>query len=263
MQRIIIRDDDTSFYTTPHLLERVYGRLWDAGIPVSLAVIPAVRGDTRVLHRQGTPFDPGIPPVYRGDTTAHFIEENTELCVYLNDKVAAGLVEICQHGYNHIYHEFDSDDPAAISHMLADGRVHLEAAFPTAQIKTFIAPYDRISATALQMIFDADYAVCTLPETLTPFPEYVIRGGYQQFTTPAGNPLYTAEEYLFNHRDDPAQITRTARQHLQTRSLLVLVNHYWTFYYDWGDTTGLYTAWDAFVDDLLALPPGTITTFAG
>ena len=36
--RCAIRDDDTSFFTRPDDLERVYGRYWGRGIPVSLAV---------------------------------------------------------------------------------------------------------------------------------------------------------------------------------------------------------------------------------
>ena len=261
-KRVIIRDDDTSFFTTPQMLDAVYGRLWEAGIPVSLAVVPAVRGDTRILYREDHPYDPGIPPRYRGDSMLHPITDNAELCAYLNEKITAGLVEICLHGYTHSYYEFESDDADLITQKLTDGRAILGQAFPTAQINTFIAPYDKISPIALNLLFDAGYTVCTLPKTLEPFPEYAINGGYQQFTAPNGCPLYTAAEYLFNHRDDPVTIYEISQQRLQEEPLWILVNHYWAFFYDWDQPTAVYEQWQRFLDALLALPAGTITTFA-
>ena len=101
MPTIIIRDDDTSYFTAPQRLETVYGRLWDAGIPVCLAVIPQVYGDTRVYWTDGNPHDPGIPPAYRGTGKTYSILDNPELCAFLNQKIAAGLVEVCLHGNTH------------------------------------------------------------------------------------------------------------------------------------------------------------------
>src|SRR5438034_6624971 len=41
--KVAIRDDDTSYFTTPEALDRVYGDVWDR-IPVCLAVVPFAIG---------------------------------------------------------------------------------------------------------------------------------------------------------------------------------------------------------------------------
>ena len=41
--KVAIRDDDTSYFTTPDALERVYGDVWDR-VPVCLAVVPFAIG---------------------------------------------------------------------------------------------------------------------------------------------------------------------------------------------------------------------------
>jgi hypothetical protein len=103
MNKVIVRDDDISFFTSPDLLERVYGRLWSRHKPVCLSVIPAQNSNVRIDYRPGKPFDPSIPPGYRGQDHDHTILNNRELCAYLNEKARQGLVEICLHGYSHSY----------------------------------------------------------------------------------------------------------------------------------------------------------------
>lgn len=63
-----IRDDDTSFFTSPEELERAYGDIVRWG-PVSLAVVP--------FHRAGT--SKGVPEKFRGRWTVHRLHENQEL----------------------------------------------------------------------------------------------------------------------------------------------------------------------------------------
>jgi hypothetical protein len=49
---------------------------------------------------------------------------------------------------------------------------------------------------------------------------------------------------------------------LQSENLLITANHYWTFFYDWDSVNrGLMTAWDQFVDDLLARDDATFMRF--
>ncbi|MGB1287711.1 MAG: DUF2334 domain-containing protein [Aggregatilineales bacterium] len=118
MKTIILRDDDTSAFTTPRHLETLYGRLWDKGIPISLGVIPAQHSDVKILRRSGNPCDPAIAKAQRGHATSHPITDNPELIAFLTEKAAAGLVEICLHGYEHRYMEFMTSDTAKIQTML-------------------------------------------------------------------------------------------------------------------------------------------------
>jgi peptidoglycan/xylan/chitin deacetylase (PgdA/CDA1 family) len=259
----IIRDDDTSFFTRPEQLETIYGRLWERNIPVCIAVIPAQRADVRVQHRPGIPFDPSIPPQYRGQDKEFPVTENRELCAFLNQKAREGLVEIVLHGYSHEYMEFTSEDYEWIGTKLRDGRQILEAAFPDAQIKTFIAPYDRISRRAMGMVLGFWYNLCTATRNLLEIPELADMGPYQFRNDGPRRFLYTCDEYLFTHRDPPQDCLANARERLRTASTLIVGNHYWCFYYDWGEVNGaMVDSWYQFLDDLLAQSERRITTFA-
>jgi len=249
-KKIIIRDDDTSFYTTPNHLEAVYGRLWAAGMPVCLAVVPNVAADVQVMDREGQPFDPGIPVGYRGRAGTFPLTENPEMCHFLNDLAREGLVEICHHGYMHTHNEFLTPDVEKIMQKLTDGYGILKDALPDATIRTFIAPYDQISRPALQAIFDFGYDVCSLTESLTGILE---TGRMCQYTTHQSRQVFACDEYLFTHRDDPDGGLQIARRYLESEDLLIITNHYWMFFYDWqSQGNALMTSWQTFVDDLLA-----------
>lgn len=250
--QLIIRDDDVSFFTSPQQLERVYGRLFAADIPVCLAVVPAHNTAARVLYREGAPFDPSIPPGYRGTDHNHPLYENPALCEYLAALAADGKIEICQHGLNHKYMEFDEPDRALAGGKIASGRQMLAQALPDVSITTFIAPYDKLSPTAFAAVMAAGYNLSTRPQSVPaewlddPAPMYA------HVRHANGKHLFLCDEYLFNHRDDPATIRETALRYLAEKDFLIFANHYWTFFYDWDAPTPLLDAWDAVVDYLLA-----------
>jgi len=261
--KIIIRDDDTSFFTRPDLLDRIYEPLWANNHPICLAVIPAQRSDVIVEHRPGRPYDPSIAPTYRGQTMGHSLLQNRELCAYLNERAREGLVEICLHGYGHSYMEFASEDEALLREKLAMGRRLLAESLPDAAIRTFIAPYDRLSTLALQLVYEAGFHLCTNSENLTPFPSLSTIGPYEGYRLSNGLKLFTCNEYLFTHRDKPDESLTNARERLRTETLLIVANHYWTFFYDWaGPNESMLRCWRAFVDDVLANPDHELTTFS-
>lgn len=253
MRKVIIRDDDTSFFTQPALLERIYGRLWQAGKPVCLAVIPAQNSNVRVLHRTDKRYDPSIPPRYRGIEAEHPITANAELCAFLNDLARAGLVELMLHGYAHSYREFRSDDREALRRKLVEGKAMLRQAFPDAKIRTFIAPYDTLSQTALELVFEQGFNLCTHSDNLAPFPTLAGMGGYRSKRLPGGMALFTADEYLFTDKTPPDQCLVNALHRQENEALLIMANHYWTFYDDWnGPIPAMHARWNEFLDVLLA-----------
>lgn len=262
MRPLIIRDDDTSYFTPPEKLEAIYSPLWARNLPVCLAIIPALRCDVRVLSREGAPYDPSIPPERRGDSNAYPIADNRALCAFLNDKIQRGLVEICLHGYAHSYHEFAASDSSLLAAKVRDGLAALHEAFPSADIRTFIAPYDVMSPQAIQVVLEAGLSLCTASRNLDGLPDLPALPPYAAARLPSGTRLFTCDEYLFHHRDSAENCLANARERLHSAETFILSNHYWSFFHDWQDAhthSGLLEAWHTFAAE--AMQARHITTF--
>ena len=137
-----IRDDDTSFFTSPDDLEDVYGEISRWG-PVSLAVVP--------FHRAGT--SKGVPKQFRGRWSIHPLHENRPLVDYLRAGVAMGRFEIMLHGYHHDEPdgrpEFAAGDQ--LSWRIKEGRQYLEQVLG-ASIRVFVPPRNLIGGAGLRGI---------------------------------------------------------------------------------------------------------------
>lgn len=140
-----IRDDDTSFFTSPEQLERAYGEVTRWG-PVSLAVVP--------FHRAGT--SKGVPEKYRGRWSVHPLHENRELVAYLREATASGRFEVMLHGYYHDEPdgrwEFQTDHDLA--HRVRHGREYLEDLIGS-PIRMFVPPRNAIGRLGLRAIEQA------------------------------------------------------------------------------------------------------------
>lgn len=88
---ILIRDDDTNFFTKSNMLETIYSKAWNNQFKVSLSVIPY----------QKTINDVCVPPDKRNYPEYHSIENNEELCTSLKEKLRYNKIEIIQHGVTH------------------------------------------------------------------------------------------------------------------------------------------------------------------
>lgn len=254
MRKIIFRDDDTSYFTRPDQLEAIYGRIWEAGHKVCLSTIPAQWGDIRVYWRDGNPFDPSVPPLFRGKEYPFSIYNNHDLCDFLREKIDQNLVEICLHGYSHRFYEFITHDLYAIQDMLDLGMLTLNQAFPNANIKTFIAPYDRISPVAIkEVIEERKMNLSTMSTNLVSMPDLQQVKGHGYTQLGESQWLYICDEYFYSHRDDPQESLKRARASLAEHKLITIVNHYWSFYYDWEDhpDEDLMTNWNLLLDDVL------------
>ncbi|MGB1287712.1 MAG: hypothetical protein ACPG7F_14330, partial [Aggregatilineales bacterium] len=62
----------------------------------------------------------------------------------------------------------------------------------------------------------------------------------------------------------PAQSLKTARDRLAAENIFILVNHYWTFFYDWQLKADIRSMqhWHKLIDDLLRRDDLRFTTFA-
>jgi hypothetical protein len=137
-----IRDDDTSFFTSPEELERAYGEVSHWG-PISLAIIPFCRAG----------MSKGIPEQFRGQWSVHPLHENQPLVEYLRERIAAGRFEAMLHGYYH-------DEPIGrgefavgddLVRRVTDGRKYLEDLLGTT-IRIFVPPWNAIGRRGLHAI---------------------------------------------------------------------------------------------------------------
>jgi len=137
-----VRDDDTSFFTSPDELENAYGRVTQWG-PISLAVVP--------FHRAGT--SKAVPERYRGRWSVHPLHENRALVEYLRSGASTGRFEIMLHGYNH-------DEPSGRGEFAAgdnlvkkitDARKYLQDLL-SAEIRVFVPPRNLIGRQGLRAV---------------------------------------------------------------------------------------------------------------
>jgi hypothetical protein len=137
-----IRDDDTSFFTSPADLERAYGEITKWG-PVSLAIVP--------FHKAGT--SKGVPEKYRRQWSVHPLHKNRELVEWLRKGIAENRFEPMLHGY---YHD-EEDRPLEfigaddLARRVRDGRKYLEDLLGAA-IRVFVPPGNGIGRPGLQAL---------------------------------------------------------------------------------------------------------------
>ena len=159
----IIRDDDVNYFTETWMLDTVYKEAWSRGFKVSLAVVPYMKAT----------FQEQIPRKFRGKNRIFPITDNTELVVYLKEKLDDGLIDIIQHGCTHALNEFAANDFELLNHKLRKGKTLISEAF-NARINTFVAPQEKISRAALKILIENEMNLSksfTLLELfLTTFP---------------------------------------------------------------------------------------------
>ena len=207
-----------------------------------------------VYWTRGNPYDPAIPPAFRGRADGFYIGDNRELCAFLDDLARAGLVEICLHGLTHSFFEFATHDRLSIGEMLDAALQILDDAIPAASINTFIAPYDRLSPTAMRELIARGFHIATQSwKNLAPLPELPQIAGHAAAKIAAGQSLFVCDDYLFTHRIDPAQSLARARQLLSRNDLTIISNHFWMFFHLWREEPNAadIAAWNALLDDIL------------
>jgi peptidoglycan/xylan/chitin deacetylase (PgdA/CDA1 family) len=143
--KVAVRDDDTSFFTTPDALERVYEGVWDH-VPVCLAVVPFAIG-----YEQ-----PGIPREFWQSSEPMPLDRNPPLVAFLRGLVAARRATIALHGCTHQDfpggYEFQAaPDPRE---RIARGRAYLESLLGC-RIHVFVPPHNALSKAGLAAVSDA------------------------------------------------------------------------------------------------------------
>jgi hypothetical protein len=137
-----IRDDDTSFFTSPEELERAYSEISHVG-PVSLAIIPFCRAGS----------SKGVPEAHRKRWSVHPLHENRPLVEYLRREIREGRFEAMLHGYHHDEPSGGAEFTVAkdLRRKVAEGRRYLEEVLGTA-VRMFVPPHNAIGRLGLRAI---------------------------------------------------------------------------------------------------------------
>lgn len=162
---ICLRDDDTSFITTPEQLKLCYGEFW-GNLPVTLATIPFLHGSSEKINEFGYEVPTRIKVArmreWQKNATVDEIKkfhtfqpvgDNEELVNELKRMIALGKVEIAQHGVFHRYNEKGADmQKSQMSfEWVRDGKEYLEKVFDV-EIRTFIPPSNTMDPHCLNYL---------------------------------------------------------------------------------------------------------------
>ncbi|MDX1994726.1 MAG: DUF2334 domain-containing protein [bacterium] len=257
--KIILRDDDTSTFTHPDMLEQVYAPLWMRGLPVCLGVIPLHDASIRIPGASGTFIDLNIPPAFRGQEKHFPLTDNPTLCDFLYRLAKQGLVELCLHGYTHRWLECVVEAGKAsdtFRHHLEAGLAMFAEVFPGIPIRTFLAPYEAISAHALAHVLDAGLTISLHPANVPPPFGQV----------PAHQAIKAGGGYIFGsaapHPFDDLLLWNRALEADEPDVTFVCLNHYWSFFADWSaPEADALQRWHGFLQRLVTQYPDRLTTF--
>jgi hypothetical protein len=229
MHYVILRDDDTNALTPIAWLDRLYRPFLDRGLPVNLAVIPSVRTDV-TMEDGGLE---GFLVARNGETRSTVgIGENQPLVSYLR---ANPGYHFAQHGFNHERNEFDREDRTEIRKRLGAGRKMLvEAGFDAP--RTFVAPYDKISARSMAELATQFPVVSTgwfeLRRLPVPWwPRYALKKTLKAHHWRVDRTtLLSHPGCLLSFHRPFITMAEQIRTVIESRQLTVLVTHWWEYF---------------------------------
>ncbi len=279
---IVIRDDDTNFFTKTHMLESIYSKAWNDGFKVSLSVVPL----------QETLDDIIVPPNMRKTELRYRISDNEGLVKFLRKKVEDKSVEILQHGF---FHKTSLNGRGEFSHStrkanIESGRNILKRAFEE-EPRFFVPPYDDISKRNLELVLKLGMVPIYRQTNFDRFlrsvfiPQFVKFPVFKEVMKKYRNLPYLPRPMYMNIDDSGIFWSLPEREfgRLKTyESLLDLVsviikrcsisrmpicilNHYHTYFYDWCNEVSkddLFKTWKLVLESFANLTYGWRTNFS-
>jgi len=257
---ILIRDDDTNFFTKTEMLESIYSKAWNEGFKVSLSVIPLQKGID----------DISVPPNERKTGLSYSIVVNESLIKYLKNKIQQESVEILQHGIHHTYDECRRGEFAGTSYngkQILCGRDIIVQAFGT-EPKFFVPPGEDISQKNLKLIsqlgmipiyrntiFDRFLRFQHIPNIIKKVPFRLIMRKYSKISPKDCNmslmkpviinPMngfitWSLPSSKFLNLSSPEALLDLTRIIINSCSMVrtpvCILNHYHPYFYDWSST---------------------------
>ncbi|MBO9480323.1 DUF2194 domain-containing protein [Salinisphaera sp. G21_0] len=233
-----IRDDDTSYFTSPDELDAVYAPYWGK-IPVSLATVPF-----SVPEHRGRSFNNRYPP-----DAEMPLGENKPLVEWLKEKIRLGHVEIMLHGYNHLYQqingrwigEYGWKSVQQLLEETARGKAYLEQLLE-AEIKVFVPPSNTIGKAGIRTIRHAGLNLSGImgrggdrPWTRDYPAAYLKRWGWRLFKGEAyPYPLALGgvkelRAYALTPRANVDDLMRSLKSCATIQAPFIIATHYWEF----------------------------------
>jgi hypothetical protein len=279
---VLIRDDDTNFFTDPSMLQTIYSCAWEAGFKVSLSVVPLQKGVNDLL----------VPPGVRSSAREYSIADNKEIVSYLKEKISQKSIEVLQHG---LFHERlgprgEFGTPANKKKEIELGNTILTEALGT-KPKFFVPPGEDISRQNLNEVI----SLGMIPIFRNSFLDKLIRsrlvpGIIKETSLKAYIKKYRRDaekqdiapfsfkpvlidvgddrinwslaststlNHLFHSADTLANLSSRVIEYCTlTRSPVCILNHYHVYYSDWDSSItkhDLYKALDEFLKSFAKL----------
>ena len=154
MKYIVLRDDDTNYYTSIDELKNGYGDFWGV-LPITLATIPYEHeSETKIMDFDTDPNKFELLDKWECNASAkelsfyhqiHPVGINTKLVEELKKLIGAGKIEIAQHGVTHKYDVLGAEMVRGKVTKLdiSSGKRYLEKVFETS-VNVFIPPSNTI-----------------------------------------------------------------------------------------------------------------------
>jgi hypothetical protein len=257
---ILIRDDDTNYFTSERMLDSVYSEAWDKGYKVSLSVVPLQMGIN----------DISVPPDARTSGRYYSVADNESLSRYIRKKIDQNVVEVIQHGLSHelvngIRGEFGGN--LGKKEEIEKGRNIIKEALGT-EPKFFVPPGEDISIQNIMALLEQEL-IPVYRETLF---DQILRLGFIPDVVKIAGMKLVMNRYN-NDKDENfgvqfiKPVLITARKNVITWSLprmgishitsfeslysltdciiklcsryrmpVCIINHYHLYYYDWNPT---------------------------
>jgi hypothetical protein len=229
MHYVILRDDDTSAYTPPACLERLYRPFLERGMPVNLATIPEVRTDVRTPDGRLEGYltagrGPNLPTAPIGLAG--------KLVDYIQTEPGYRVV---QHGCHHDMFEFGGTNRGELARKLDRGAGALREAGLERQ-PAFVAPYDRLSrgafvevAARFDVVSTGWFEARRVPLRWT--PAFVLKKlSRQPHWRAHGTYLLSHPGCLLSFHRPRDGMLPSVRHAVLGASLTVLVMHWWEFF---------------------------------
>jgi hypothetical protein len=232
MKYVIIRDDDINALTPVKYIEKLYRPFIDRNLTVTFALIPDVNLAARLPDGKPENFLPGNMTESNSYVP---IAQHGELIDYLSSHPC---LQLAQHGCHHDQHEFLIDDKDEIIRRLNLGLKCFEEA-GLVRPKAFVAPQDKLSATAIQEISKRYTIISTgwfqrsrLP--LIWWPRYMLSKWRHEDHWRKGNC------FLLSHPTSsltrlyrPEFVLEMIKKRISEHELTILNTHWWEFFPNW------------------------------
>jgi predicted deacetylase len=146
-----IRDDDTSYFTKPDDISKIYSDIWDI-CPVGLSVVP-FHANTKTG---------ALPQEFWKGNNVYPIGDNIDLVKFLKDEIEKGHIYIMLHGYSHKDeldgYEFEKGEQ--LFDKVAKGKKYLEAVLRTS-VTTFVPPHNELSRDGYLAVVKNGLNICS------------------------------------------------------------------------------------------------------